>query len=363
VNFFQHLKKMDWLLISSSAGLVGFGLISLYSSGRGSEGLINFQKQLIFFVISIFLMIAVSFIDWRTFKNDPYLILALYFICVAALVGLLIFAPSIRNIKGWYKLGPVSIDPREFTKVALLILLAKYFSMRHVEMYRFAHILVSGLYVALPSLLAFLQPDLGSVLVFFSLWMVVLLISGIKLRHFLILSLCGMILFLAGWFFFLRDYQKDRIMSFVSPQLEPLGIGWSQNQAKIAIGSGGILGQGIGKGSQTQYGFLTEPQTDFIFSAIAEETGLIGVTILFILFLVLLWRIILVAVKAETNFPRLFSAGLATLLVVNIFINIGMNLGILPIVGLPLPLVSYGGSGLIATFLAFGLLQNIKINQ
>ena len=152
-------------------------------------------------------------------------------------------------------------------------------------------------------------------------------------------------------------------MSFVSPQLEPLGIGWSQNQAKIAIGSGGILGQGIGKGSQTQYGFLTEPQTDFIFSAIAEETGLIGVTILFILFLVLLWRIILVAVKAETNFPRLFSAGLATLLVVNIFINIGMNLGILPIVGLPLPLVSYGGSGLIATFLAFGLLQNIKINQ
>ncbi len=140
-------------------------------------------------------------------------------------------------------------------------------------------------------------------------------------------------------------------------------MGWSQQQAKIAIGSGGIFGQGIGQGSQTQYGFLTEPRTDFIFSAIAEEMGLIGVSILLVLFLLLVWRIFKIALSTETNFPRLFATGLATILISQIFIHIGMNLGLLPIIGIPLPLVSYGGSGLISTFIGLGILQSIKIKK
>ena len=145
------------------------------------------------------------------------------------------------------------------------------------------------------------------------------------------------------------------------PQLaDPLKMGWNQTQAKIAIGSGGIFGQGLGKGPQTQYGFLPEPQTDFIFAAIAEETGLIGVGFLFLLFLILIWRILKIAISRQTNFPRLFASGFSILLVSQIFINIGMNIGILPIIGIPLPLVSYGGSGLISTFLALGILQSIK---
>ncbi len=159
----------------------------------------------------------------------------------------------------------------------------------------------------------------------------------------------------------MKDYQKERILAFIQPHLaDPLKIGWSQNQAKIAIGSGGIFGQGFGKGSQTRYGFLPEPQTDFIFAALAEEFGLVGIGLLFFLFLILLWRIIKIAILARNNFCRLFAAGLAILLVSQIFIHIGMNLGILPIIGIPLPLVSYGGSNLIAIYIGLGILQSIK---
>ncbi len=188
-----------------------------------------------------------------------------------------------------------------------------------------------------------------------------LLLSGIKVRHFLILCLCFVLIFIFSWQFLLKDYQKARILSFLIPQLtDSLKIGWNQAQAKIAIGSGGFLGKGLGKGAQTQYGFLPEPQTDFIFSALAEETGLIGVVFIFLLFLVLIWRIMKIAVSSQTNFPRLFASGFSILLVSQIFINIGMNIGILPIIGIPLPLVSYGGNSIISTFIAIGLLQSIK---
>jgi rod shape determining protein RodA len=275
-------------------------------------------------------------------------------------VGLFFFAPEIRQVKSWYKLGPISIDPIEFTKLVLIILFAKYFSRRHAEMYNVKHILVSSFYLLLPSFLVFLQPNLGSVLILIFLWLGILIISGIKIRHFLILCLIGILIFVLIWLFFLKDYQKQRLISFFRPKMEPIGIGWSQKQSKIAIGSGGLLGQGLFKGSQTQYGFLPEPQTDFIFAAISEELGFVGVTALLFLFSLLIWRIIQTVFSAESNFQKLFSSGLATILISQIFINIGMNLGLLPIIGVSLPLVSYGGSGLISTFIAFGILQSIK---
>ena len=289
------------------------------------------------------------------------MVLIIYVISLLSLIGLFFFAPEIRGVKSWYKLGPFSIDPIEFTKIVLIIVLAKYFSTRHVEMYRIRHILLSGFYVFLPAILTFLQPDMGSVLILVALWIGVLIVSGIKLRHFLILCFCGFLILALSWFFLLKDYQKERLISFVEP-IDPLGMSWSQNQAEIAIGSGGIMGQGFGKGSQTQYGFLPEPQTDFIFAAIAEEFGLIGVSVLFLLFLLLLWRIFKIAINSESNFPRLFSTGLVIIIISQIFIHIGMNLGILPIIGISLPLVSYGGSGLIAILAALGVVQNIKNN-
>jgi len=358
----HHLKKLDWILIITAILLVGIGFLSIYSSSLGKGDFLNFKKQIIFFGGGLFLMFILSFFDWRELRENPYLILILYLLCLFGLAGLFFFAPEIRGVKSWYKIGPVSLDPIEFTKIILIILLAKYFSMRHIEMYRVRHILLSGAYIFLPAILIFFQPDLGSVLILIALWVGVLIISGIKLRHFLILVLCGLLILILSWSFLLKDYQKERVLSFLTPGIDPLGVSWNQNQAKIAIGSGGIFGQGIGQGSQTQYGFLPEPQTDFIFAATAEETGLIGISVLLFLFSILIWRIIKIAISSQTNFPRLFAAGFSILLISQIFIHIGMNLGMVPVIGIPLPLISYGGSSLIATFIGLGILESIKNN-
>ena len=355
----RALKNLDWILIISTILLVGIGLLSIYSSSLGRDDLSNFKKQFIFFGIGLSLMFFLSFFDWRIFRENSYLILILYLLCVAGLAGLFFFAPEIRGVKSWYKLGPVSIDPIEFTKIILIIILAKYFSTRHIEMYRIRHILLSGFYVFLPAALTFFQPDMGSVLILIALWVGVLIVSGIGMRHFLILFFCGLIILILSWGFLLKDYQKERIMSFIEPT-DPLGVSWSQNQAEIAIGSGGIWGQGFAAGSQTQYGFLPEPQTDFIFAAIAEEFGLIGVSVMFLLFVILIWRIFKIALSSQSNFPRLFTIGLVIVFISQIFIHIGMNLGLSPIIGISLPLVSYGGSGLIALLAGLGILQSIK---
>lgn len=356
MTIFNHFRKLDWVIIICTIFLVGFGLLSIYSQGD----FYIFKKQIIFLVASFILMFLISFFDWRGFRENPYFILVLYFFCLILLAGLYFFAPEIRGVKSWYKIGPFSFDPISVTTLVLIILLAKFFSMRNVEMYRLSHILLSGLYILLPIGLVFFQPDLGPVLILVALWIGILVISGIKLKNFAILTICGLLILILNWSFLLKEYQKERVMSFLSPQIEPLGVNWSQNQAKIAIGSGGIFGKGIGKGSQTQYGFLPEPHTDFIFAAIAEEFGLTGIIVLLSLFGVLIWRIMKIALSAESNFPRLFASGLVIVLVSQIFIHIGMNLGILPVIGIAFPFVSYGGSNLIAIFMGLGVLQSIK---
>jgi len=340
--------------------LVVIGLIAIYSVSLGDKDFSNFKKQIIFVVIGFILMFFISLVDWRSFKENPYLILTIYFICIALLLGLFFFAPEIRGVQGWYKIGNISFDPIGLTIITLMVLLAKFFSMRHIEMYKLRHIILSGIYVFVPFILIAKQPDLGSALLFISLWVGVLIISGIKLRHFLILILLGVIVFGVSWSLLLKDYQRQRIVSFLQPDVETLGINWSQTQSKIAIGSGGLWGKGFNNGSQTHLGFLSEPHTDFIFSVIAEEFGLLGVLVVLSLFLALIWRIIRIALLAEYNFPRLLAFGLAIVIFTQVFIHIGMNLGILPVIGLSLPFVSYGGSGLIAYFIGIGLLQGIR---
>jgi len=356
----QHLKKFDWILITCCLLLIVIGLVSIYSISLGKNDFLNFKKQLIFLAVGLVLMVVLSFIDWRSFQQNPYLILIFYFLCLILLIGLFFFAPEIRGIKGWYKVAIFSFDPIGLTTIVLIILLAKYFSMRHIEMYKLPHIFLSGFYVLIPFLLIARQPNLGSALILVGLWIGVLVISGIKLRHFFILVFCGILIASLGWVFFLKEYQKDRVISFLAPQVETLGRNWSQTQSKIAIGSGGVWGQGFGKGSQTQYGFLSEPYTDFIFSAIGEEFGLMGVIFVLSLFVILTGRIMKIALSARSNFPRLFASGFAIVLFFQVFIHIAMNIGILPVIGLSLPLVSYGGSNLIASFIGLGILQSIR---
>jgi len=356
-----HLKSLDWVLIGAVVLLFSIGLCSLFSASLRKQDFLNFKKQIIFFVIGVFLMFAVSFIDWRTLRDSPYFILFLYFLGLASLGGLFFFAPTIRNIKAWYRVGPISIDPVEPFKIILIVLLARYFSKRHTEIYDIRHILVSGIYVLIPSILVFMQPDLGSMLMLVFLWIVALSICGIKKQHLLVLAILAVLISLLGWQCFLKEYQKQRIISFIFPELEPLGESWSQIQARIAIGSGGLFGRGFGLGSQTQYGFLSEIQTDFIFSAISEEFGFVGVLFLIFLIAFIVWRLIRIAFMCSSNFPRLFVSCFAFLLAFQGFTHIAMNLGLLPIIGVPLPFVSYGGGGLISAFLALGFCQSIKI--
>lgn len=342
--------------------LTCLGLLSIYSSSLGEGDFFNFKKQIVFFALGIFLVIFLSFFDLRFLRTNSYLVLTLYFLSLLSLAGLFLLGSEIRGVKGWYKMGSFSFDPVPISTIILIIVLSKYFSTRHVEIQRFQPILFSGLYAIIPIGLVLLQPDLGSTLSLIAVWFGLVLFSGIKIRHFLILILVFLIIFWISWSFLLKDYQRERVISFLNPQIDPQGISWNVNQSKIAIGAGGLLGKGIGKGSQTQYGFLPEPQTDFIFSALAEEMGFLMVTILIFAFLFLFWRIIKVALGSANNFTRLFSAGLFFLLLSQTFINIGMAQGILPIIGLPLPLVSYGGSQILAFYLGLGILMSLAKN-
>lgn len=362
MSFLSHIKRMDWTLVVASSLLVIIGLVSIFSSSSAGD-YSNLYKQIGFFAFSLICMFLVSFIDNRTIRENPSIILTLYFLCIIALIGVFFFAPEIRGIKSWYKIGIFSFDPIEPTKIVLILILAKYFSKRHVELYRIRHIFLSGVYAFIPSVLIFMQPEFGSVLIIIAIWIGILLVSGIRVRDFILLCFVFLIISAGIWSFMLKPYQRERVFNYLAPQSDPLGEGWSQNQAIISIGSGGLLGKGIGNGSQTQYGFLPEPHTDFIFSAIAEELGLLGTTAIFALFGLLYWRILKIALDARSNFTRLFATGLALSIFVQMIINVGMNIGFLPVIGIPLPMVSYGGSNLLFTFIALGLLQNMKVNE
>ncbi|MEK7510297.1 MAG: FtsW/RodA/SpoVE family cell cycle protein [Patescibacteria group bacterium] len=360
----EHFKRLDWILIGSSLALICFGVLSLYSSSLARGDFSNMTKQLIFLGIGITLMFLISFFDYRLLRNDPYFILFLYSIGIFALIGLFLpFVHEIRGIRAWYRIGPISVDPIEYIKLILLILMAKYFSTRHIEAYRIRHIFRTGLYFLLPTVLIFLQPNLGSVLLLTIMWVVMLLVAGIPLKLFSLIVLTGIMIFAGSWQFLFESFQKDRILAFIEPEIDPLGIGWNQLQAKIAVGNGGVLGQGLGKGTQTQYGFLPEPQTDFIFAAIAEELGFVAVLSLLVFLAILVWRMLQVGLQSQENFPRLFTAGFVALIITQVGINVGMNLGLLPIIGLPFPLVSYGGSSLIFTYIGLGILQSIRTHR
>ncbi|MFH0792065.1 MAG: FtsW/RodA/SpoVE family cell cycle protein [bacterium] len=360
-NVINRLNKCDWLIPLAALSLFSIGCVSLYYNSTVDRDV--FSKQVTFLAISVVLFYVLIFSDWRVFRDNSYLVLFIYFIAVTAVLGLFFFAPDIRGVKNWYRIDRISIDPVELLKLSLVFLLAKYFSMRHVEMYRVRHIIASSVYVIIPAAMLILQSNMGAVIAIFSLWGGVLIFSGIKLRQFVMLVFAGIIIVTIAWGTVLKDYQRERILSFISPNLEPLGIGWSQSQAKISIGSGGLLGLGLGRGPQTQLGYLTESHTDFIFAAIGEEAGFLGAILIIAIYALLIWRIINVALKVSGNFPRLVVSGIAVVLCFQFIVNVGMNLGLMPIVGISLPLVSYGGSNLIATFASLGIIESIRADS
>jgi len=358
------LKKMDWLLVGSVFLLSFFGLIELFAiSQNNPDTSLLFYKQIIAVVLGAIFLFGFTIFDYRFFKTNSYAVMIFYALSLVLLTLLLFIGSSIRGAEAWIQIGSFSIEPVEFVKIAMIILFAKFFSQRHVEMYRFLHVFISGIYLAIPIVLIMLQPDLGSAIVVAGIWFFIMLISGISKKHLLILLLAGILIASFAWFNLFKDYQKDRIMTFINPYSDPKGAGYNVIQSMIAIGDGGFFGKGLGHGSQVQFGFLPEAHTDFMFAAISEEFGFFGVIVLFVLIFVMIWRIIVTAISAENNFARLFCIGVVSWIFVQIVINAGMNLGIMPVTGITFPFLSYGGSSILALFIAIGLIQSIRLRS
>lgn len=353
----SKIQSYDWILLFSVLGLLTTGLLSIFSTTQAYP--IYFYKQLVWVVFGFVLFGIFSSLDYRLFKVHFSPVLVLYSISILGLVAVDLFGTSIRGSKSWIALGPFNIEPVEILKVVLVLIFAKYFSMRHVEMYRLRHIIISGVYVLIPAVLVLIQPDLGSFLVLFSIWIGVLLVSGIKSKHFAILCIVGVLIALLSWSFLLLDYQKTRILSFLNPEADPYGAGYNSIQAKIAVASGGFLGKGLTQGTQSQLGFLPEAHTDFIYAAVSEELGVILALTILTLYGIIFWRMMLILVNARDNFARLTVLGFSVMLSTHVILNISVTLGLVPVTGLSLPFVSYGGSNLLSMFIALGIIQSI----
>jgi len=353
------LKRIDWLLVFFLIPLLSFGLVTM-KSFSASENVGNFfSKQIIWIVISFIIFFTFSFIDFRFLKRtDTLVFLFLFF---SGILLLLFVLGSVANgAKSWFDFGGFSFQPADMMKLVLVLVLAKYFSRRHVEIRNIKHIFISGFYALLPFILVLLQPDFGSAMIIFFIWFGMILVSGISKTHLLVVFLGGALIFASFWFFVFADYQKARITNFLNPLADIHGSGYNAFQSTIAVGSGEVVGKGIGFGTQSRLKFLPEPQTDFIFAAYAEEWGFVGSVLVLILFGLVIWRILNNALLGATNFEILFGMGIAIMLMSHILVNVGMNLGILPISGIPLPFMSYGGSHLITEFAGLGLLMSFR---
>jgi rod shape determining protein RodA len=284
----------------------------------------------------------------------------MFLIIIGLLVLLSVTGYTARGAERWFRLGPIAFQPFDFARIVIVLILAKYFSRRHIEIKNVRHILVSGFYAFLVFALLFFQPDFSGAVVIAGLWLGMVLVSGLSKKHLLAVAIMATIAFVVLWTSLLAPYQKTRIVSFLHPLADVRGAGYNAYQSTIAVGSGQVLGKGIGQGSQSKLLFLPEYETDFIFAAFTEEWGFVGAVLLLSIFLFLLFRIVSNAERAATNFETLFGMGMAIMLFIHISIHVGMNIGVLPVTGITLPFMSYGGSHLLTEWLALGVLSSMK---
>lgn len=358
-NIFQMVKKVltntDWILFGSALLISISGLVTM-SSFVGESPFA--ERQIIWIGLSIVLFFALSFVDFR-FLRRTGVIVSLFIGAVIVLTMLFFVGYVAKGAQSWFRLGFFSFQPSDPVKLVLILLLAKYFTKRHIEIAHIKHIILSGLYAGALFLLVLLQPDFGSAIIIFLIWFGMVMVSGISKKHLLAVFLIGGLSFCLLWFFAFKDYQKQRIFTFINPLADVRGAGYNAYQSTIAVGSGQILGKGIGYGTQSKLLFLPEYQTDFIFAAFAEEWGFVGSVILLCIFAVLIWRIMYLSSRGATNFEILFGLGLSIFFMSHLIINIGMNIGLLPVTGITVPFMSYGGSHLLVEFAALGIISGM----
>jgi len=358
----RTLSHFEWPLLILAVLIVGCGLVTIMSAtaaegGGPSQTVI---RQAIWSAIGLGALVAAVAVDYHRLSNYAYAIFAV----VLSLLALVLFIGSSGGgAQRWLPIGPVRLQPSELMKVALIFALARLLH-RHVgeRPLRFSILLVAAAVVALPAYLVLIQPDLGTVVTLCLGGFTVLILAGLPRRILVLGTVCVCVAAPFGWKL-LKPYQQQRIMTFINPQSDPLGAGYHVIQSKIAIGSGMLHGKGYGKGTQNQLHFLPEQHTDFIFSVFAEEWGFVGSVSLLAFYLALVLRGLVIAMKARDNLGALLAAGLTGTIFWQVAINIGMTSGSLPVVGITLPFLSYGGSSMVALMLTIGLMMNVSMRR
>lgn len=350
----KALKRIDWLLVIFIIPIILAGLVTMKSFAPLENAGDFFSKQIIWVFISLAVFFVFSFIDFRFLKRTDVLVFLFLF-----LSGLLLML-IILGQRSWFNFGFFFFQPVDVMKLVLILVLAKYFSRRHVEIRDVKHIFISGFYAFAPLILVLLQPDFGSAMIILFIWFGMVLVSGISKVHLFLVITAGALIFTSLWFFTFAPYQKARIYNFVNPSADIHKTGYNVFQSTIAVGSGQITGKGLGFGTQSRLKFLPVPQSDFIFAAFAEEWGFVGSFLILFLYGLVIWRILYSASLGASNFEILFGLGIAIFFMSHIFVNVGMNLGLLPVTGIPLPFMSYGGSHLLTEFMGLGILMSMR---
>lgn len=357
------ISNFDWGLFLLTIIIGAVGVLTIYSAVYGrSEGHMSrlHIKQMYWMMIGLAALLVVILTDYNSLEKYVYV---LYFMMVFFLVYLLVFGKIVAGTQRWVVLGPLTFQPSELMKIVLIMTLAKYFSSRKkTGPLNLKDLIIPFAIVFIPFILVAKQPDLGTAFMFFFVLFAMVFVIGIEFRSFITLMITGILLLPTMWLF-LKDYQKKRLITLLDPGADPLGAGYHSLQSMIAVGSGGFTGKGLFAGTQSRLDFLPAKHTDFIFSVFSEELGFLGATALMVLYLLFLIKAIDIAYRSKDDFGYLMAVGIIGMLGLYIVMNIGMTLGIIPIVGLPLPLMSYGGSSIITTMIAVGLLLNIRMRR
>ena len=371
MEFRTYLRHFDYALLATVAGLVAYGLLIIYSATHSDPNLSSpfyyIKVQLVAALIGTMGMAVLAFIDFRGLMNYRQ---HLYFAMIGLMLLVFIVGAEAKGSTRWIPLGFFNLQPSELAKVGMIVVLAAFLSERSRGELEAQTTLTALGIVAVPALLVFIQPDFGTALVLAAVTMALLFLYGTRWLHFGVIAagVGGALLMMVKvlpvvGIQILKPYQIDRLLVFLHPERDPSGSGYHLLQSKIAIGSGMIAGKGLYQGTQTQLNFLPEHHTDFVFSVLGEELGFIGIAVLLALYMLIIWRGLRITIISESLFGSLIAGGIVSMLLFQVFVNIGMTIGIMPITGIPLPFVSYGGSSMVANLLAIGLLESIHVRS
>jgi len=358
-SFFQKVKSFDYILLICILSLGVISTFSMYSTD-GGEILFHTKSHLTKFLVFFFMMITLSFFNVKFWYNISYLF---YFLVLVSLVWASVYGITASGSQRWINLYFINLQPSELMKIAVIACLAKYYHRLHLDQVNsLQSVIVASMILILPIMLVMSQPDLGTSILIASSGLAVIWLAGLNFKYFLY-SFLTLVISLPFIISFLKPYQKLRILTFINPDKDPLGAGYQIIQSKIAVGSGGLTGKGFLKGTQSYLEFLPEKHTDFIFTLFAEEHGFLGSLGLLLIYIIMIYRIINIGQISRSYFSKLFCYGYGSAIFFYVTVNMSMVLGLLPIVGSPLPIMSYGGSSMLATMVGFTIVMSAKINH